>query len=287
MARKLKRAWSWQDQVVFWRAAVTLAAWRWRTQWLLLLVTGIGITVAVVLAGSLPLFSSVLTTAGLRSVLRAQSDSAQIVAQTNTEGTSSSMLAAASSRVNNLVRRDAGQYLSGVPQTTLITGNWDLSYGGFTMDFYGVPTQTARSHLQLLQGQLPTDDSSSSSSIDIMLTRSTAFYLRGIKVGDTIPLTTLLLTGPPSDSGEGIVPYFDTINAHVVGIFQVKANDAYWNGTTLEALPLVSRQIPPPFLALTDQSALLKLFDAIARQHGAEGIFLEIKARMWSIFRIC
>ncbi|HLI72163.1 MAG TPA: FtsX-like permease family protein [Ktedonobacteraceae bacterium] len=278
MAQKSKRVWPWRGIAAFCTGVVRLAAWRWRTQWLLLLMTGTGIAIAVALVGALPLFSSVLTTAGLRGVLRAQPDSAQIVAQANTLGTSSSLLAATTSQVDSLMRQDAGQYLPGAPQTTVITGNWYLNYGGFTMDFYGVPIQTARAHLQVLQGQMLTENSSSSSSIDIMLTPSAAFYLRGVNVGDTIPLTTLLLSAPPSNSGAGVVPYFATINAHVVGIFQVKANDAYWDGHTLEALPVASKQAFPPFLALTDQSSLFKMLDTIAQQHGARGVFFGDKS---------
>src|SRR3981081_1111894 len=102
MARNSRYKWSWQRQVAFLNAAVTLAAWRWRTQRFLLLIAGIGITTAIVLVGSLPMFSDMMTTAGLRSVLRAQPNSAQIIANTSMQGISSGMVAGASSQVNNL-----------------------------------------------------------------------------------------------------------------------------------------------------------------------------------------
>src|SRR5579885_3019115 len=50
---------------------VTLALWRVRQTWRLLLATGSGILAAVVLVCTIPLFSQVSLTAGLRGVLNA------------------------------------------------------------------------------------------------------------------------------------------------------------------------------------------------------------------------
>src|SRR5487761_414516 len=86
MARKRKSRWSWRHQVASFNAAITLATWRWRTQWFLLLVTGIGMTTAIVLVGSLPLFASVMTTAGVRNVVRASSTNAQLLATVQLPG---------------------------------------------------------------------------------------------------------------------------------------------------------------------------------------------------------
>lgn len=276
MVWQAKRKWSWRRQSALWNSMITLAAWRWRTQRFLLLVTGVGIAISVALIASLPLFSSVLSTAGLRGVLRAQPDSSQIISGVTLQGISSEQVASASAQVNHVIKRDMGQYLAGTPQTTLITGNWYLNHGGFTMDFYGVPIQTAQAHLQLLQGHLPAESSSSSSDIDIMLTRTAAFYMGGVDVGATIPLAVLLFTKPATNTigaPGGPVPYVNVIKAHVAGIFQTKPGDAYWNGYTLEASPPVARLPPPPFLALTSQSALLKMLDTISQQQKAAGIF--------------
>ena len=169
-ARKNKRKWFWRRQFALWDTAMTLAAWRWRTQRFLLFVTGLGVTVAVVLIASLPLFSSVLTTAGLRGVLRAQANSSQILASATLSGISSDLLTSGSAQIDSLVQQDAGRYLTGKPQTTLITGNWS------GVDFYGVPMQTARAHLKILQGHVPATNTSSATSIDIALTQTAAVF---------------------------------------------------------------------------------------------------------------
>lgn len=261
-------------------AALTLAVWRWRAQRPLLLVAGVGIACAVMLVAALPLFSSVMTTAGLRSVLRAQSNSAQIVANASLQALSSQEVANASALANRVMQKEVGQYLSGSPQTTVITGNWYLNHGGFTLNFYGVPIQTAQTHLQLLQGRLPDTSNASTSTIEVMLTKSAASDL-DVQVGDTIPLAVLLLTKQANnDLGQpgGPSPYINMLSAYVVGIFQTQANDAYWNGYTLEAPPLDARLLPPPFLALTDQAVLLKMLDTVAQQQHAAGIFFSDKS---------
>lgn len=280
MERKLQGAGFGLRVRSFFAAALMLAVWRWRAQRSLLLVAGVGIACAVMLVAALPLFSSVMTTAGVRGVLRAQSNSAQIIANASLQELSSQEVAHASVLADRVMQKEVGQYLSGPPQTTVITGNWYLNHGGFTLNFYGVPIQTAQAHLQLLQGRLPNTSSASTSTIEVMLTQSAASDL-DVKVGDTIPLAVLLLTKQAhNDLGMpgGPSPYINMLSAYVVGIFQVQANDAYWNGYTLEAPPLDARLVPPPFLALTDQSVLLNMLDTIAQQQHAAGIFFSDKS---------
>src|SRR5258707_13777575 len=59
----------WRQQRAILSSVIILTAWRWRQQWLLLLVTGLGILVVTTMISSLPLFYSVMITAGLRSTL--------------------------------------------------------------------------------------------------------------------------------------------------------------------------------------------------------------------------
>jgi ABC-type antimicrobial peptide transport system permease subunit len=268
MVRKMKRKWFWRRQIALWDAAMTLAAWRWRTQRFLLFVTGLGITVAVILIASLPLFSSVMTTAGLRGVLRAQANSSQLLTRATLSGISSSLLASSSVQLDDPIQQDVGHYLVGRPQTTIITSSWS-NISPLPADFYGVPIQTAQSHLKLLQGHLPPANTSSATSIDIMLTRTAALYMGHLKVGDTLTLTANL-SGDPSGQS-----YTSAIQAHIVGIFQVQPNDAYWDGYTLEQPPPVANQKPPDVLALTDQASLLHMLDTISQQNQSQGIYFD------------
>jgi ABC-type antimicrobial peptide transport system permease subunit len=266
----------WPKLTTIGSSILTLTAWRWRTQQFLLLVIGCGLIIAVALMGVLPVFSSVMTTAGLRNVLRAQGNSSQIIATSSLQGLSTSQVTNLATSVNRVVDRDAGQYLSGAPQSTVISGNWYLGYGGFTLDFYGVSLEAARSHLHLLQGQIPTESNFSTTSINILLTSSEALYLGHIQVGDTIPLATLLVTKPLNNNlglPGGPEAYGNTLTAHVVGIFQVDPGDAFWDGYTLEVQAPQSRETPPPYLALTSQSDLLQFLDATATEQHVQTVF--------------
>jgi len=52
-------------------SVVTLALWRWRQHWFLLLMTVLGMIAAVIIACAVPLLAQTMLTAGLRGVLRA------------------------------------------------------------------------------------------------------------------------------------------------------------------------------------------------------------------------
>ena len=57
---------------------VTLALWRLRQTWKLLLVTGLGIVAAVMFVCAVPLYTDVAMTAGLRGALTSSTQSAEI-----------------------------------------------------------------------------------------------------------------------------------------------------------------------------------------------------------------
>ena len=270
MARKRRYRWSWRRQIAFLNSALTLAAWRWRQQWSLLLTTGIGVIAAIVLVCSLPLFSDIMLTAGLRNVLRAQSNSAQVLATINLPGISTQLVRQASAQVNSQIRGDTGRYIQGDPELEIETPPAGFVQPGptFSMSLYGVSFSTARSHLHLLQGRLPIE---SGSRVEILLTRSAAKYLGNIKVGDSLTLQMNYLTALVYTSSSA--GYSLPLTVHVVGIFQADRTDAYWDTTDFEAPPPIAGTPQPPFLGLTSRSVLFNLFDSLARQHQAEGIF--------------
>src|SRR5712664_1039277 len=135
--RRRRRSWLGPDSLF--EGAWTLARWRWREQWGLLLVVGLGLVCAVMLAAALPLFSSVMTTAGVRSVLHATPNGTQIVADANMEALSASDVQRAMQLSNQVVQKQIGGDLSGNPESTVITSNWYMNHAGFVMNFYGVP----------------------------------------------------------------------------------------------------------------------------------------------------
>src|ERR1700693_5316019 len=69
-------------------SVVTLSLWRWRQQWFLLLMIGIGMIAAVTIVCTIPLLSSTMQTAGLRNVLRATPNSSEVALRAQVGGLS-------------------------------------------------------------------------------------------------------------------------------------------------------------------------------------------------------
>lgn len=138
---------------------VTLAYWRWRQQWLLLAVTGIGMIAAVMVVCIVPLLSEVTLTAGVRDILTASPGNAEMMLRATTFGLSTAGVHGVFQAVNAPFRQNLHPYLQGLPRFELQTLNFPLqvdyrlrhstafrgnndcwpphSYGGFTGELSG------------------------------------------------------------------------------------------------------------------------------------------------------
>src|SRR5690242_8837554 len=101
----------WQRHLAELGTATTLAAWRWRQQWLLLLITGLGVLAATTLICALPLFSAVMGTAGLRTTLRSSPDNAKIEVQLRLSALSSAATTGATEQVSTRFTQDLASYV--------------------------------------------------------------------------------------------------------------------------------------------------------------------------------
>src|SRR5258708_6528250 len=117
----------WLRKRTFLPSVITLTVWRWRQQWLLLLVTGAGVLVATTLIAALPLFSSVMITAGLRTTLRATSGAARIATTVSLRGISSRGVTQATNQINSLALKDLASYNNFMPgsNTQVRVNDWD------------------------------------------------------------------------------------------------------------------------------------------------------------------
>src|SRR5579885_3576888 len=160
----------------FFSSVITLTFWRWRQQWLLLLVTGLGVLGATLLLSSLPLFSSVMITAGLRTTLRSTPGAARISATVSLRGISSRNVAQAIGQVNAATSKDLAAYDDRLPGSDVQVkiGSWDIRGTNFLVNVYGASTNDLSAHLQLLQGSLPGEQGA---SVDAILTPSAATSL--------------------------------------------------------------------------------------------------------------
>lgn len=241
-------------------SVVTLAFWRLRQTWRLLLITGAGFLAAVVMLCSVPLFSQVALTAGLRDLLSASADDGQIAFTGWPLRLSSQDIAGDKQQVIAYLRQRLGQYLDKETffhLTTLSNIEAPPIAAGSALDMFGADFPQAAPHVHLLQGRLP---SSSSDQIEVLITDTTAFTM-SVHVGDTISATwsNLAVDGDPTSSFSATLPL------RVVGIIAPTGDDDFWHGRTFQP----DRY---GYKAIMANNAFLKAFDAVARQHSGTAV---------------
>ena len=246
---------------------VTLALWRWRQHWLLLLMTGLGMIASVIIVCAVPLLSDTMATAGLRGVLRASPDSSEITLIAKVAGLSTQGIEQASQVVNQPLQQYLGPSLNGSPRLDFETPLLDVlspaNPGSRNqMAIYATSMRAAAPHVTLVQGRLP---QATGAHVEVAITPDTALLL-GLSVGSLITLNGVFRAAPSSP-----IATFSPFPLRVVGIFNVKAGDAFWHGYNF--LPSASG---PEYTALASDQNVLAAFDRIAaRMHAIETFFLQ------------
>jgi ABC-type antimicrobial peptide transport system permease subunit len=268
MARLLSR--SRGRRLALLASITTLAAWRWRQQWFLLLVAGVGTVVAVMMVCALPLFSSIMFTSALRGTVGATPESSTISASIQLSGLSTSLVDQATSQMIPPLQQRLGAYLAGAPDLELKTADFEIQSAPYNMSLHGVSSmQEARSHLELLQGRLPSDQGSSS---EIALSPEVLGLLK-VRVNSTITLQSIGYTGVLGGFSAPL-NYLLKIPLHIVGSFEPKGGDPYWHGEGFGLENLVGSPGPATLSGLVSTQALLRYFDGVAQAHSSNGVYL-------------
>jgi hypothetical protein len=227
-----------------------------RQTWRLLLLAGVGILAAVVLVCTVPLYSAVSLTAGLRGVLNATPQSSEIGLQFSTLFLSSDIVARADQEVNRVMQQQLGVYLQKKTNFFIKTQQLPLdapaSIYGDSMGLTGASMQDAAQHVRILRGRLPLP---LSDTLEIAISEPTAKYLK-MDVGSTLTLSQFFF-GP-------VNPSQVEIPMHIVGIMAVISNDPFWHGQNFEP-PEPGPGGPPP----TNFSALMSNDSYLAALHQA------------------
>lgn len=244
----------------------TLALWRVRRTWGMLLFTGLGMLAAVMLVCAVPLYSRVATTAGLRGVLTSNRDAATVTVHINTNDLLSSDV---SQNTQQVVAdaQPAAAYLEGPPEFIIPTQPLPLLSPKLqnpqdTLSLLGVPIGKVPTHARLLKGRFP---QTTSDDVEIALTPATASGM-GLTVGSTLRIR---LDGYV-ENGRSIWNVQAKLPLHVVGIYTADAtNDVFWHGYSID--PITERGIPPliHYNALISNDELLHVIDEV----GANGEF--------------
>ncbi len=251
---------------------VTLAFWQLRKVWFLLLVQGIGFIAAVTIVCSVPLFSTVATTASLHETLNASADTSTMTLDTTTQGFSSKIYNDVQKQLDPMLQQYIGTYLDH-PTPSLIRS------GGFTLgsvasantkddiQLIGAAMDLASSHLTLVQGQLP-QPTANHGVIDGILTPATARLLH-LTVGSVVTLHGDFFTNP-ADMFGGASPT-GTVTLHIVGLFNISpADTTFWHGE--DFLPIQGQQVNS-FTLLVPSEAYLSALDQIASAAHQDNVF--------------
>ncbi len=264
-------------------SVLTLAGWRWRQQWFLLLVIALGMIAAVMIVCTAPLLSEVMQTAGLRSVLTETAQSDELAMNVSTQYLSSQVVSDISGTIDAPIRRHLGSYLQPssqfevqTPQFTFINPPLPTYLNSMSLD--GTATTLAASHVQVLQGRLP---SPNSQVVEIALTPESAQTM-GVKVGSTITMLMPFQAENPSTYLGSAPPQLiqQAFTMQVVGLFHIKPGDLFWHGNDFQ--PFVSDTGLTNYIGLVSDRSLLAAFDKLASAHkGSVVSFLTASRTVW------
>ncbi|MGH2509854.1 MAG: hypothetical protein ACRDHZ_20945, partial [Ktedonobacteraceae bacterium] len=219
-------------------ATVTLALWQLRLTWRLLLVSGAGVVAAVILVCTVPLYSQVAMSAGLRDVLNG-SDNATITIHGVAHLISHSATQKVADQIQQELQQNLGQQQLAGSQFSTQSPALPLVQSNDQVQLSGWPMPSAGSHVHVLEGRLPQDGGS---TLEVALTSEAATHLN-LTVGSTFTVTMAFLD--PLDH-EILSP----LTLHVVGIFAPNsAGDNYWHGTSFASVPQGTQGVLYPVLA--------------------------------------
>ncbi len=264
------------------RRVVRRAGWSWnivfgqmRHSWLLLVTTAIGMIAAVVMVCAIPLFTSIMTTAGLQNTLAATPDGSQFTLDASTAGLSRPVIQGLEQQIVPQVQQHMGTYLGTPPRFSVQTSGYSYSpppsptHPGTTYDpikILAAPSSQIASHLTLLSGRLP-GITAAGDAIEAVLTQPAAISLE-VRVGSVIPIQFQYA----ARSGDIDINRFKsaTIRVRIVGLVNITSvSDYLWHGNTFQAIP--SDPSSSSTLMLPVDSYLNEL-NLIASQHHL-GIF--------------
>ncbi len=165
---------------------MTLAIWQLRRTWFLLLFITLGTIAAIVIVCAIPLLSNVMTTAGLRSTLKATPDSADIALNKTTSGISTPIVQNIHNQFDSLFHRYLGNTIR-LEQFAVTSEDFSFypSQQHTVLTVYGTSIQQAAPHLGPIQGRLAHITSNPASEIELMMTPDTAHQL-GVRIGSTV-----------------------------------------------------------------------------------------------------
>ncbi|HEY0756994.1 MAG TPA: FtsX-like permease family protein [Ktedonobacteraceae bacterium] len=236
-------------------AAITLAWWQIRLSWRLLLVVGTGMVAAVLLVCTVPLYSQVALSAGLRDALSAPGESS-VTIHSIAPLISQQATGKVAEEIQQEVEQNIGQFLASSQFSAQSPAL--LLNQGHLLQLIGWSMSDASTHVRVLQGHLPQNGGK---TLEVALTPQSAAQLN-LRVGMAFTLSLPFLDGVGNQQ-------FFTLPLRVAGTFQASApGENFWHGTNLSPQQLGSYGTLYPLL-VSNNSYLTELAAAsLAMSHG-------------------
>lgn len=235
-------------------ATITLARWQLRLTWRLLIVAGAGVVAAVILVGTVPLYSQVAMSAGLRDALNTP-ENASITIHSIAHLISQSATQKVSQQIQQETRQSLGPFLAGSQFSVQSPGlqvnkNSQLQLIGWSMTGSDV-----KRHIKgLVEGRLPNDQGN---ALEIAITPEAAQGLR-LSVGSTIAVPLPFLNNQDT---RVLYP----LPLRVVGIFEPgPVSDPYWHGINFANQAQGGQNVL--YTALVSNAGYLSRLDAASRE---------------------
>ncbi len=148
---------------------MTLALWRLRKAWRLMFITELGMVAAVMLICTVPLFSQVAISGGLRSALAADPNASTVNVTLITNNATPALVGEAEPQVKQILRQNIAPYLTGGPSFFVSTtyplnvsttnpdavGSGTPTTSGSGLIFVGRDLSQVTSQVRLLSGRSP------------------------------------------------------------------------------------------------------------------------------------
>lgn len=250
----------------------TLARWSLRQTWWQMLLAGLALLAAVMVACVVPLFSSIATTASLQEVFRGDPLRSDLALNASAQGLSTTTVNKIASRFDQLIRPPFGRYLESSQASLVIRlPSSDLSQqgsqqGAAFLTIYATSLPRLQPALQLMQGHWP---ASTPGTLEIMMNSATASALH-LSIGESLTLSGVLTTNPlHMQLGPGDPAL--VLKARLAGTFEVQNQDAA--PLFGENFQPVSNSLGATYTVLADAQALLAQADLWAAQGHADALF--------------
>jgi ABC-type lipoprotein release transport system permease subunit len=261
---------------------LTLAFGRLRQTSFLMGITTIGMIAAIVIVCVVPSFTSVMNTAGLRSMLASSTSNGEIEVNTSTMGLSSKVRNEVSNEFTQLFQQNmlSTAQLLHQTQTSIISTDFSFvsspPHQQLTLVMQGMEMTQAAGHLGKLQGRLPVVDSSLT-QFEVMISAATAKALN-LKLGATVPLSFGYYPSPYNPNDQNPPTQVNLhLTALIAGIFAGDPRQAtYWHGSDFNPLSSLSGDGKTTLVTTSmviPNESLLSLTNHLATQNQTDATF--------------